>query len=28
VFTPTCRRCEKCGHDEAGCFEIIGYPAS
>ena len=23
---PTCRHCGKYGHDENGCFELIGYP--
>jgi len=22
----TCKHCGKYGHDEAGCFELIGYP--
>jgi len=25
---PTCQHCGKYRHDETGCFEIIGYPAS
>jgi len=25
---PTCRHCGKYGHAEAGCYEIIGFPAS
>ena len=23
---PTCKHCGKYGHDETGCFELIGYP--
>jgi len=23
---PTCTHCGKYGHDEAGCYELIGYP--
>ena len=23
---PTCKHCGRYGHDEASCYEIIGYP--
>ena len=26
VEKPTCRHCGKYGHEEANCYEIIGYP--
>ena len=24
---PTCNHCGKTGHEEANCFELVGYPA-